>query len=158
MPANSRRIYATHEARLTKTIEAPLKYVYDWCTDYRTDDGKFSKSKPRFQVLRPSKDRVVRLRTSGTRKSPVLALELIRLNPPNGWHVDQIDESDLETTDYRLTRVGPRRTRITLDIVERWTTAKHPTRSEWVEGSGRYWDRLVAALETRHRSGRPAKG
>jgi hypothetical protein len=158
MPRDSRRIYATHEARLSKRIEAPLQYVYDWCTDFRTDDGKFSKSKPRYQVLRPSKDRVIRIRASGSPQSPVLALELIRLNPPKGWHVDQIDESDLETTEYRLTRLGPRRTRITLDIVERWMTAKHPSRSEWVEGAGRYWDGLVDALEARHRSGRPARG
>jgi hypothetical protein len=159
MPEQSQRIFGSYRVRLTKTVEAPAKFVYAWCTDFRTDDGKYSSSRPRFRVIHLTPDRIVRIRSSrGKGSRPAVALELIRLLPPNGWHVDQIDESDLATVDYRVTRLGSRRARLTLDITERWMTRRYPTASAYREGTSAYWDRLVASLEERYRSGRPAVG
>ena len=31
--------------RVSKTINAPLRYVYDWCTDYRETDPQITGSK-----------------------------------------------------------------------------------------------------------------
>lgn len=159
MPETSRRVYATHVVRISKEIAVPLRYAYSWCTDYRTDDGKLSRSKPRFQVLRLSKDRVVRVRYS-PRKAKTLnvAVELVRLRPPDAWHLDQIDEADLNSVDYKLTSLGPKKTRLTLDLVERWMVPNFPPRVEWVAGTNHYWDSLVAALEDRYRRGLPAQG
>jgi hypothetical protein len=159
MPEKRGRIFASHTARISKTVEAPWRFVYDWCTDFREDDGRLSKSRPRFQVLRFGKDRVVRVRLSNPRaKSRAIAVELVRLSPPDAWHVDQIDETDLDSVDYKVSQLGPRRSHVTLEITERWMTSKHPSRAEWVRGTSAYWDGLVAALEKRYRSGRPAKG
>jgi hypothetical protein len=159
MPEQSRRVYATYTVRFSKTVRAPVRYAYDWCTDFRNDDGKFSRSKPRFRVLRVGPDRVVRIRTPRVRaRTPAIALELIRLNPPDAWHVDQIDEADLETTDYKVSRITPKQTRVTLVITERWMVPRHPARSEYRRAVTRYWDGLVAALEKRYQSGLPARG
>lgn len=159
MPEDGRRIYATHVGRFSRVIAAPLDYVYAWCTDYRTDDGKFSKSRPRFRVIRLSPDRVVRVRHSNPRVKPLrVAVEVVRLRPPNAWHVDQLDETDYDSVDYTLTRLGPRRTRISLVLIERWMVPKYPPKSTWVPASIAYWDGLVAAIEARYRQGRPARG
>lgn len=159
MPETSRRIYATHVARISKVIAVPRRYAYEWCTDYRTDDGRFSRSKPRFHVLQLSKDRVVRVRYLPQRaQPPKVAVELVRLRPPDAWHLDQIDEADLNTVDYKLTRLGPKKTRLTLDLVERWMVPNFPSKADWTRNTGIYWGRLVASLEERYRRGLPARG
>jgi hypothetical protein len=159
MPESGRRVYATHVARVSKVIAVPLRYAYDWCTDYRADDGKFSRSRPRFQVLQLSDDRLVRVRSSPQKAKPLrVAVELVRLRPPNAWHLDQIDEADLNSVDYKLTRLGPKKTRLTLDLVERWMVPNFPPKAEWVHGTNVYWDGLVGALEERYRRGLPARG
>lgn len=159
MPASGRRIYATHVGRVSKVIAVPLRYAYDWLTDFRADDGKFSRSKPRFRVLSLSEDRIVRVRSSPRKVKPLsVAVELVRLSPPDSWHVDQIDEADLNSVDYRLTRLGPKKTRITLILFERWMVPNFPSKAEWVHSTGLYWDSLVAALEEQYRRGTPAKG
>jgi len=159
MPQKRGRIIATHTARITKTVGAPLKFVYDWCTDFREDDGTLSKSRPQYRVLTFGKDRVVRVRLPNPRaKNRAIALELIRLRPPDAWHVDQIDEIDLASVDYRVTSLGRHRTRVRLEITERWMSAEHPGRAEWVRNTSAYWDRLVAAMEKHYDTGRPARG
>lgn len=159
MPESGRRVFATQRIRFSKVVDAPLAYAYDWFTDYRNDDGKFSDSKPRFRVTRLARDRVLRVRLSGRdARNPGIAVEIVRLKPPAAWHVDQIDETDLAAVDYRLHRLGPKRTRVDLDIVERWMTPKFPVRANYAASTSAYWDRLVAALETRYRQGQPARG
>ncbi|MGP8017293.1 MAG: hypothetical protein ACLPQ4_06630 [Thermoplasmata archaeon] len=91
-------------------------------------------------------------------ESPAVAVELVRLIPPDAWHKETIDETDLDAVDYKLARLGSGRTRVTLSLTERWMTRKHPTRSQWVRSANKYWDELVAALEEDYRKGMPAKG
>lgn len=159
MPESGLRVYATQRIRFSKVVNAPLPYAYDWFTDYRNDDGKYSDSRPRFKVTRLARDRVLRVRFStGTKRYHRIAVEIVRLKPPASWHVDQIDETDLAAVDYRLRRLGPKRTQVDLDIVERWMTPKFPARATYAQSTSAYWDRLVAALETRYRQGRPARG
>ena len=159
MPESGRRVFATHTVRISKTVAAPLGYVYGWCTDFREDDGRLSRSRPRFKVLRVAKNRVVRIRASGSRDTNArIAVEVVRLKPPNAWHLDQIDEIDLNSVDYKLTRLGPRKTRVHLLLTERWMVPKYPKRSEWSRGTSKYWDDLVAAIERDYRAGRPALG
>lgn len=158
MPESSRRVFATHHAQVTKTIEAPIEYVYEWCTDYRSDDGKFSSSKPRYKVIRVGSGHVVRIIERATPvESPTVVVELVRLIPPDAWHKEQIGVTDLDAVDYKLARLGSGRTRVTVSLTERWMTRKHPTRSQWVRNANKYWSDLVAALEEDYRKGIPAK-
>lgn len=159
MPESGRRVYATHVGRYSRVIAAPIRYVYAWCTDYRSDDGRFSASKPRFHVFRPAHNRVVRVRYLPSKASKAgVAVELVRLRPPVAWHLDQIDERDFNSVDYTLKRLGPRRTRISIVLTERWMVPDFPRKSDWVRSTAGYWDRLVAALESDYREGLPAQG
>ncbi len=156
MPESSRRVFATHHAQVTKTIKAPIKYVYEWCTDFRSDDGRFSKT--RHKVIHVGSDRVVRIIQRVTPiESSKVAVELVRLSPPDAWHKDQIGVTDLDAMDYKLALLASGRTRLTISITERWVTRKHPTRSQWVSDANEYWDSLVAALEEDYRKGKPAR-
>ena len=159
MPESSRRVFATHHGKVTKIIEAPIKYVYEWCTDFRDDDGKFSRSKNSYKVIPIGANRVVRIiaRVAPV-ENPNVAVELVRLIPPDAWHKEQIGVTDLDAVDYKLARLGSGRTRLTISLTERWMTREHPTRSQWVSNANNFWDNLVAALEEDYRKGIPAKG
>ncbi|MGP8072963.1 MAG: hypothetical protein ACLPZM_07530 [Thermoplasmata archaeon] len=161
MPERGHRVYGTTTVRLSLVIHAPLRYVYDWCTDYRSDDGRFSRASPRptFRVIRVSPRRVLRVRIrSGPGNDPTIAVDLVRLNPPYSWHTDQIDETDRMSLDYRLTSLGRGRTRLQLLVTERWVTPDFPTRQELRAQVAGTWGRFGAAIEADFRAGRPAKG
>ena len=159
MPRDSRRIYSDQRFHLVKVAEVPARFAYDWLTDYRQDDGKFSSSRPKYRVVKVSDDRIVRIRIVKRKTGSVgVAVDLIRLHPPNAWHTDQIDETDLAAVDYKVTPLGPKRTRIELFILERWMTRQFPSPAEYRKSTSEYWDHLVAGLEKRYTSGRPATG
>ena len=159
MPKDSRHIHAEQRFRLSKTVAAPAQYVYEWLTDYRADDGKLSRSHARYKVVRVGDDRLVRIRiVSPVSGNSSVAVDLIRLYPPSAWHTDQIDETDLATVDYRVTRLAPKRSRIDVRVLERWMTPKYPQPAEYRKSTSEYWDHLVSALEKRYRSGKPAIG
>jgi len=162
MPQRGHRVFGTTTVRVSKVVNAPLRYVYDWCTDYRADDWRLQSEdrvKPKFRVLRISPHRVVRIRLgpSGSH-DPLIAVDVVRLDPPADWHTDQIDERDRMALDYHLVRLGPRKTRLELYVTERWVTPDFPTRRELRRRVSETWDRFSAALEERYRSGAPARG
>jgi len=161
MPQRGHRVFGTTTVRVSKVVHAPLRYVYDWCTDYRSDDWRLRRKgavKPRFRVLRVSPHRVIRIRLAPTRSyDPDIAIDLVRLDPPSDWHTDQIDEADRMAMDYHLVRLGPRKTRLELLVTERWVTRDFPTPSELRQRVSATWDRLSTAIEARYRSGAPAR-
>ncbi len=159
MPEQGRRVFATQTGRLAKIVDAPLRYVYDWCTDFRPDDAKLARSEQRHRLVSVSPQRLVRVKVASKgARNPAMNVEVVRLRPPNAWHKDTIGEEDLDSMDYRLTALGPNRTRISLLMVERWMVPKFPTKADWLRSSNEYWDELVRAIEKRYRSGKPAKG
>lgn len=161
MADRGHRVYATQTVRISKTIEATLPYVYAWSTDYRSDDSTLSVSRPRprFRVVRLSKHRLLRIRLTGRGSGdPMIAVDLVRLAPPNAWHTDQIDEEDREAVDYRLTALGARRTRLDLLITERWVIPHPPSGADVRRRASGAWDRYKAFIEESYRSGRPARG
>lgn len=159
MPEQGRRIYATHRGRISKTIDAPLRYVYDWCTDFRSDDASLEGPGRKHRVVRVSPQRLVRVKVGRkrARSDRRISVEVVRLSPPNAWHKDTIGEEDLDSMDYKLTALGPRKTRLVLEIVERWMVPNFPKKADWLRFSNEYWDELVSAIEERNRRGRPAK-
>jgi hypothetical protein len=87
-----------------------------------------------------------------------LAVDVVRLNPPHSWHLDQMDETDQQTLDYRVRAVGRTRTRLQLLSTERWLTPEFPTREALRAQIAKTWTRFAAALEADYRAGRPARG
>lgn len=159
MPERGRRLFATHTGRLSKIVNAPLRYVYDWCTDFRPDDSELEGSRKRHRLVRVSPQRLVRVKVGRPRAgNPAINAEVVRLSPPDAWQKDTIGEMDLDHIDYKLTALGPNRTRVSLVMVERWLVPEYPSKADWLRFSNEYWDELVQALEKRYRSGKPAKG
>jgi hypothetical protein len=162
MPQRGHRVFGTTTIRVSKVVHAPLRYVYEWCTDYRADDYQLRRKgapKPRFRVLQVSRRRVIRVRLGPKRSvDPEIAVDVVRLDPPSDWHTDQIDETDRMAIDYHLVRLGPKTTRLQMFITERWVTRDFPTPKELRQRVSATWDRFSIAIEERYRSGAPARG
>ena len=162
MPQKGHRIFGTTTVRVSMDVSAPLRYIYDWCTDYREDDWRLSPKvtvKPAFRVLRISPHRVIRIRLTPTgTDDPKIAVDVVRLNPPADWHTDQIDERDRMAIDYHLVRLGPRKTRLELYVTERWMTREYqPTPRELRAKVSNTWKHFSDAIEERYRSGASAR-
>lgn len=137
----------SHTIHVSKIISAPLKFVYNWCTDFREDDNKITGSKTKRTILQKMKRRVIYISTyrrgGGTRS----AVNIVTLRPPRAWHLDFAGQEGEEIGDYRLTSLGRRKTRLDMTFKERYKIREAPTREEDTEDINETWDKYVAALE-----------
>ena len=110
------RYTARHTYSLTKTINAPLKFVYDWCTDYREDDNQITGSRTQFKILQKTNRRVIYLRTIELHGKTVIGVKMVTLRPPKAWYLDQVGEDEDAIGIYRLTRGGTRKNKTRHDV------------------------------------------
>jgi hypothetical protein len=132
---------------VSRTINAPLPFVYSWCTDFREDDNKITGAKSRISVLDRTETRFIISVKHKSKGKTFSAAKIVSLKPPNAWHLDWIGDEENETGDYRLTRLGNRKTRlnITFRVQNKVPTALG--RVEWSKHANAVWDKYVAALE-----------
>ncbi len=141
--------------KVTKTINAPLRYVYNWCTDFREDDPALTNSTGTRKILEKTKKRVVYAQldpqTDGSQK---IGVDYVTLKPPSSWHLEFFGEDDNEIGDYKLTSLGKNKTKLTMTFKESWKLVKPPTLDEQIASTSRSWDQFVAALEKEYNSGK----
>lgn len=68
-------------------INAPLDFVYPWCTDFRNDDPNMTGNKNTRRILEKTEERVVYTVDYRDRKSKG-RVSVVTLKPPNAWHLD----------------------------------------------------------------------
>jgi hypothetical protein len=132
---------------VSKIIKAPVRFVYDWCTDFREDDSKISGSKTRRIVLQKTKRRSVYISAFIWAGRSRYGVNIVTLRQPNGWHLEYVGEEADEIGDYRLTKLGRGRTRLDMAFKEEYKIRGAPTRKEMMKHTNEIWDRYVAALE-----------
>ena len=140
--------------RVSRVFNAPLRYVYEWCTDYRETDPKITGSTRQRIILEKTKKRAIYVQlydgADGKRK---VCLDIVTLKPPNSWHLDFFGEEDDETGEYRLTSLGKEKTRLDMTFREKWKKiARIPTIEEQVRSSNKVWEKYAVALEQDYRS------
>ena len=138
---------ARHTVKVSKIINAPLGFVYDWCTDFREDDRKMIGSRRRRIILQKTKRRVVYnyiYHRGGKIRS---AVNIVTLQPPKAWHLDSPGQDCDEIADYRLTSLSTKKTRLDMTFKEQYKIRRAPTRSEDAKDLNEVWDKYVAALE-----------
>lgn len=143
--------------RFTKTIEAPLRRVYDWCTDFRLEGSDGGGSTTNRRILESTRTRSVFVDLfEGARGKPGVAVNVVSLSPPNAWHLDLYGDPRNETVDYNLTSLGKARTRLDM----RFRVGLSEIERVWFS---KLWDRWASELEeeymshTRGRRARAAK-
>ncbi|MDG6925101.1 MAG: hypothetical protein JRN09_00965 [Nitrososphaerota archaeon] len=140
--------------RVSKVINAPLRYTYQWCTDFREDDSKLTGSSSQRRIVEKTRKRVIYVTIyDGADDKQKVAVSYVTLKPPDAWSLEQFGEEDYEKGEYRLKSLGKDRTRLDMVFKETWKDiAKIPTIKEQTDGTSRFWDQLIAALEKDYKS------
>ena len=136
-----------HIFHVSKTIHAPLRFVYGWCTDYRESDTRITGSKSKRKILLKTKGRVIYVMSYPSRGKVRSGVDVVTLHPPNSWHLDFIGDEDDETGDYVLTSLGGRKTRLDMTFKERYKTSNAPSKAQDVKHTHEIWDKYIASLE-----------
>lgn len=137
-------------------FEAPLPFVYRWCTDYEPTDGRTSGEGYARRILRRSSRRVVLEDLYDTKKGWIWIHRDVRLSPPDRWHADSVGSDRALSVDYRLSDLSEHSTLMTIHA-RRWTygigTSNPPKRS-WEGSVQASWTKYGRALERDYREGR----
>ncbi len=147
----ARNYTKNHTFRVSKTLNAPLRFVYRWCTDYRETDPNITGSKTKRKILLKTEHRVIYTTTYISGGKPRTAVDVVTLYPPRAWHLDFVGDEDDETGDYVLKKVGPRRTRLDMTFTEHYKIRKAPTKAQDTKHTHEVWDKYAAALEKDYR-------
>jgi hypothetical protein len=137
----------------SRVFNVPVEFAYKWCTDYSPVDSKITRSKfPRI-ILAKGKDRVVYASFKpGSDGKPKLAVRVVTLHPKTfSWHLDYFAEEDLEVGDYKLTRLGPKKTKFAYALRNTWKHGKGPSKEAFEAEAKKTWDKFAPALERDYR-------
>ena len=138
--------------RISKTFDAPLKFVFDWCTDFREDDPKMVGSKLRRTFLERTAERVVWLATYRSGGKKVEGLRVVWLRPPASWHLDTCGDKR-ELGDYKLTSLGKARTRLDMTFQLTYEEEKDvQPRKKWESEVLEEWRQYGSHLERDYRA------
>ncbi len=141
------RITKTNVISVSKVINAPLSYVYDWCTDYSPDDSKLTRSKTRRIILNKTPRQAIYLETFRRKGKPMCAVNIVSLKRPMRWHLDYVGQEADEIGEYRLTRQGPQKTKLDMQFKVKYKIRGAPTKAEETKQTSIVWDKYIRALE-----------
>lgn len=137
--------------RFSKVINAPLRFVYDWCTDYREDDYKITGAKSRRLIIEKTKQRTVYITQQRGAKTGT-AVNIVTLHPPNRWHLDSVGDQRNEIGEYHLKKLSPRSTRLDMVFKINWKIPPCPTRSEFMRHLNESWEKYATTLVKDYKS------
>ena len=141
---------------LTKTVNAPLKFVFNWCTDYQESDPTITGSKRRRVILDRSKKRDVfaALLDEADGKTHVSVYD-VKLRPPDSWHYDILDPDIIGTGEYKLKRLSSSTTQLRIVFKNRYKNlAKKESSEAYISRLNGLWDKYIATLEKDYSVGR----
>jgi hypothetical protein len=96
------------------TFDAPIDYVFRWCTDYTPNDPKLGGRTYARRVVERGPDRVVFEDLDELPKGWSWAHYTVTLFPPDHWHMDSIGSHRHAVGDYTLRSEPGDRTRFEL--------------------------------------------
>lgn len=137
----------SHTYHISKVINAPLKFVYNWCVDFREDDPKIWGSQTKRIILQKTKRRVIYMSTQRRRGRAINAVRIVTFQPPTAWHLDFAGQENDEVGDYHLTSLGPRKTKLDITFKVKYKIANAPTKEKDTKQTNEIWDKYIAALE-----------
>ncbi len=140
--------------RVRVEFDAPLDFVYRWCTDYTPEDAKYEGESFQRRILRRSRREVIYENLDEVGRGWWWSRYVVRLMPPRRWHADSIGSHRSVRLDYLLSRLPGDRTQLILTARRRPTIAgpRNPSKAEWEREVGGSWQKLRRSLERDFRS------
>ncbi len=131
---------------LTKKIQAPLPFVFDWCTDFREDDSQLVGSTSKKTILEKTSEKVVYVTEMANQGRVLKTNSVVTLTPPDKWHLDAVGDDKDYTGNYQLFAEG-NDTRLEMSFDYSFKTEPVPTNEEKTAGNNSFWDKIIVALE-----------
>jgi hypothetical protein len=149
---------ANQKYKISQTFNAPLEYVFAWCTDFRDDDPKkYLGSKTVRKIIEKNADRVIWRVRYKEGKGFAEGVRAVWLYPPKAWHLDTCGDGR-EVGDYKLTPLGKSKTRLDMKYVVTYDSKDEvEDKEEWEADGVKHWKIYKKALEADFKAGRPAK-
>jgi hypothetical protein len=139
----------TRRYEVRATFRAPLPFVYRWCTEYTSGDGRYSGEGYQRRILSRSNREVVFEDLYDTRNGWIWIHRTVQLLPPDRWHADSVGSDRRLSVDYRLSSLPGERTQLTIRA-RRSTYAigtTNPPRPDWERAVAQNWQRFACVLE-----------
>jgi hypothetical protein len=96
------------------TFDAPLSFVFEWCTDYGSQDARLGGDSFQRRVLERGRGRVVFEDLEETETGWSWCRYVVTLQPPDAWHMDSVGTHRHAVGDYKLLPTADGRTRFEL--------------------------------------------
>ena len=156
MARRTRNGWVGPEYRTRVTFRVPLDFAFRWCTDYSPDDGKLEGESYQRKVISRTRRRVVFEDLEGSKDGWVWSRDVVRLRPPNRWHMDGVGNQRDVTADYLLTTLSDGRTQLEIRWRRRPKTpgASTLTKAQREASMLRSWKLFAAAMERDYRARR----
>lgn len=143
--------------KLSIDFNAPVDYVFAWCTDFREDDNKYTGSKTTRKILEKSPQRVIWRVRYADGKAFAEGVRAVWLHPPKSWRLDTCGDGR-EVGEYKLTPLNKSKTRLDMKFVVTYDSKKEvEDRDEWEADGVKHWKIYKKALEADFKAGKPAK-
>ena len=146
--------------RVETTFDAPLDFVFRWCTDFGPEDASLTGERFLRKVFRRRRNEVIFEDLNETPSGWMWLRNVVTLYPPDRWHLEAVGNSLDAKADYRLSGLPDGRTR----FVMTWTLRPGllgmsvPPRTTIEPALHHVWDTYRRALERDYFRTRPAAG
>jgi hypothetical protein len=132
---------------VSKTFKAPLAFVFDWCTDFREDDGKMTGSKAKMTFLEKTDKRMVWVVDYKEKGKAKEGIRVVWLHPPDSWSLDTCGDGK-ELGEYKLKEKGNGKTRLDMEFRLTYDNkADVEDKKTWEKETEEFWDVLGQFLE-----------
>jgi len=149
MARTTRRGWSGLEFRVRVAFRVPLDFAFAWCTDFSPEDGTLEGETFERKIIERTPRRVVFEDLEETEDGWEWSRDVVRLQPPNRWHMDGVGNVRDVTADYRLTALPNGRTELEL----RWrrrpkvAAAHQLTKAQREVSATQSWKRFRTAME-----------
>jgi len=141
--------------RIRVEFDAPMSFVYRWCTDYRPDDGARAGERYERRILRRTTREVVYEDLWWEKDGWRWRRYRISLRPPDRWHADSHGNIREARIDYHLTELPGQRTRLDFEMRRRPAPGRpgQPSKRTLERELRTLWGRFSAELARDYRRG-----
>jgi hypothetical protein len=142
-----RKYTRVHTFKVSKIIQAPIGFVYDWCTDFQEGDPQLIGSKTERTILSREKNRAVYLSQYAEHGKPKSAVNVVTLYPGKAWHLDNVGDDEDHEVDDVLARLGPNKETTRCFFTEHFKIQGGSSKAQATKIVSEVWDKYVAVLE-----------
>lgn len=140
--------------KVQSTFRAPLPFVFRWCTNFNSKDGRYSGEGYQRRILSRSDRKVIFEDLFDTPQGWTWIHRTVRLQPPDRWHADSVGSDRILSVDYRLSGLPSGHTLLTIEAKRRpyGIGTTNPPKAKWERRVAGNWARFGRILEREFRS------